>query len=173
MAGYFGRKRKVVPVEIPKLVDKWIEAIVGMCLAHDKDGFDAHDAKAERVEQVIQTAIAKGQLMPTQAAFARKVGMAAGVTPIPPASATFADAAKATGKPAPTEFDVWAAEIAALPADSRFVQKFADGSGGTKTVAPGGRPTGLTQGAMELLNSRALSIQYPRAVERIQKRFQN
>lgn len=49
MSGYFGRRRKAVPVEIPKLVDQWIEAIVGMCLAHDKDGFDAHDAKADEL----------------------------------------------------------------------------------------------------------------------------
>jgi len=134
----------------------------------------AHDAKAERVEQVVQTAIAKGQLMPTQAAFARKTGMASGVTPIPPASATFADATKATGKPAPTEFDVWAAEIAALPVDSRFIQKFGDTSGakgGTTTVAPGGRATGLGQNAMDLLNTPRFTDQNPVAKERILKRF--
>lgn len=130
----------------------------------------AHEVKEQRVNQVIETAIAKGQLMPTQANFARKVGMAAGVAPIPPASATFADAAKATGKPAPTEFDVWAAEIAALPVDSRFIQKFSDGAGGTKTVAPGGRSGTLPQLAIDLLNTNAISVQYPRAKERILKR---
>ena len=56
IGGYFGRNRKAKPVEIPKLVDQWIEAIVGMCLAHDKDGYDAHDAKADELLTPIMSA---------------------------------------------------------------------------------------------------------------------
>lgn len=56
MRGYFGKRRKAVPVNIPELVDKWIEAIVGMCLAHDKDTYDAHDAKADELLTPIMAA---------------------------------------------------------------------------------------------------------------------
>lgn len=40
---------KVVPMDVAKLVDSWIEVIVGMSLAHDKDEFDAHDARADEI----------------------------------------------------------------------------------------------------------------------------
>lgn len=43
-----GTKRKE-PMKVDELVDAWIEAIVGMCLAHDKDTYDAHDAKADEL----------------------------------------------------------------------------------------------------------------------------
>lgn len=46
--GHHSRKRRT-PVDVKTLVDKWIEAIVGMCLAHDKAGFDANDAKADEL----------------------------------------------------------------------------------------------------------------------------
>ena len=46
MAGGHSTKPRT-PMDVPGLVDKWIEAIVGMSLAHDKDTFDAHDAKAD------------------------------------------------------------------------------------------------------------------------------
>lgn len=36
-------------MDVPKLVDAWTEAIVGMCLAHTKDEYDAHDAKADEL----------------------------------------------------------------------------------------------------------------------------
>ena len=42
-------RRKRVPVEIKPLVNRWIEAVVGMCLAHDKDTYDGHDAKADEL----------------------------------------------------------------------------------------------------------------------------
>lgn len=37
------------PVDVSKLVNHWIEAVVGMCHAHDKDDYDAHDAKADEL----------------------------------------------------------------------------------------------------------------------------
>lgn len=45
--GHSTKPRK--PMDVPALVEKWIEAIVGMSLAHDKDTFDAHDAKADEL----------------------------------------------------------------------------------------------------------------------------
>lgn len=36
-------------MNVQEMVDKWIGAIVGMCLAHDKDSYDAHDAKADEL----------------------------------------------------------------------------------------------------------------------------
>lgn len=56
MTGYFGKRRKAVPVEIPALVDKWVNAIVGMCLAHSKDDYDLHDAKADELLTPIMSA---------------------------------------------------------------------------------------------------------------------
>jgi hypothetical protein len=41
--------KRTVPLKVNELVDQWIEAIVGMCLAHDKDEYDAHDAKADEL----------------------------------------------------------------------------------------------------------------------------
>lgn len=41
--------KRRTPVEVDKLVDKWIAAIVGMCSSHDKDGYDAHDAMADEL----------------------------------------------------------------------------------------------------------------------------
>jgi hypothetical protein len=43
-----GHKRRT-PVQVDSLVDAWIEAIVGMSQAHDKDAYDAHDAKADEL----------------------------------------------------------------------------------------------------------------------------
>lgn len=42
-------RRKRVPVNVEELVGKWIEAVVGMSTAHDKDTYDAHDAKADEL----------------------------------------------------------------------------------------------------------------------------
>src|ERR1041385_6858869 len=48
------RKRK--PVKIDEMIAAWIEAIVGMCQAHDKDEYDAHDAKADELLGPLLTA---------------------------------------------------------------------------------------------------------------------
>lgn len=48
MAGGWSTKRRT-PVKIEALIDQWIEAIVGMSTAHDKDAYDAHDAKADEL----------------------------------------------------------------------------------------------------------------------------
>jgi len=37
------------PMNVEQLADQWIEAVVGMCLAHDKDTYDAHDARADEL----------------------------------------------------------------------------------------------------------------------------
>lgn len=37
------------PMNVDAMVGKWVDAIVGMCLAHDKDSYDAHDAKADEL----------------------------------------------------------------------------------------------------------------------------
>lgn len=43
------KQRKKGLMKVDDLVEQWIEAIVGMCLAHDKDTYDAHDAKADEL----------------------------------------------------------------------------------------------------------------------------
>jgi|SRR5579863_2622960 len=57
--GMCGRKKARRIVDVEKLVDDWIEAIVGMCLAHDKDTYDAHDAKADKLLGPLLTAPVK------------------------------------------------------------------------------------------------------------------
>lgn len=46
--GHWSTKRRT-PVKVDELVGQWIEAVVGMSLAHDKDTYDAHDAKADEL----------------------------------------------------------------------------------------------------------------------------
>jgi len=48
MAGHGSTKRRTL-VKVEELVESWIEAVVGMCLAHTKDDYDAHDAKADEL----------------------------------------------------------------------------------------------------------------------------
>lgn len=48
--------RRLKPMDVKKLATDWIEAIVGMCLAHDKDTYDAHDAKADELLGPLLTA---------------------------------------------------------------------------------------------------------------------
>ena len=36
-------------MQVEAMVTAWVEAVVGMCLAHDKDTYDAHDAKADEL----------------------------------------------------------------------------------------------------------------------------
>lgn len=43
------RKNERIIMNVSKLVDDWIEAIIGMCTAHDKNSYDAHDAKADEL----------------------------------------------------------------------------------------------------------------------------
>lgn len=45
---HFSRRRRT-PMDVSKMVDLWIDAVVGMCHAHDKDEYDAHDAKADEL----------------------------------------------------------------------------------------------------------------------------
>ncbi len=52
------KKRRAI-VNTNKLVSEWIEAIVGMCLAHDKDSYDAEDAKADLLLGPLLTAPVK------------------------------------------------------------------------------------------------------------------
>jgi hypothetical protein len=53
-------RNKVKPMtNIDNLVDRWIEAIVGMCLAHDKDAYDAKDAEADTLLGPLLTAPVK------------------------------------------------------------------------------------------------------------------
>ena len=40
-----GRKK----VNVKELIDRWIEAVAGMCLAHSKDDYDKHDARADEL----------------------------------------------------------------------------------------------------------------------------
>jgi hypothetical protein len=42
-------RKKKVPVDVEALTDQWITAIVGMCQCHDKDEYDAHDAKSDKL----------------------------------------------------------------------------------------------------------------------------
>lgn len=56
---YCGRmcgSKKVRRMNVDELVGKWIKAVVGMCLAHDKDEFDAEDARADDLMGPILTA---------------------------------------------------------------------------------------------------------------------
>ncbi len=48
LTGGYNRKPRV-PMDVEALADRWIEAVVGMCLAHDKDAYDAHDARADEL----------------------------------------------------------------------------------------------------------------------------
>lgn len=48
--------RRVSKVNVDELVGKWVEAVVGMSTAHDKDGFDAADARADELMGPILTA---------------------------------------------------------------------------------------------------------------------
>jgi hypothetical protein len=51
--------RRVVRVNVEELVGQWVEAVVGMCLAHDKDTYDAHDARADALLGPLLTAPVK------------------------------------------------------------------------------------------------------------------
>lgn len=54
---YCGRMScRTTKVDVDGLVKKWVGAVVGMCLAHDKDQFDAEDAKADELMGPILTA---------------------------------------------------------------------------------------------------------------------
>jgi hypothetical protein len=48
MQNGMGRTKRV-SMNVEQLVGKWIEAVVGMSTAHDKDAYDAHDAKADEL----------------------------------------------------------------------------------------------------------------------------
>lgn len=54
--GMAGKRTKRIPVNIDDMVPKWIEAVVGMSTAHDKDDYDAHDAKADELLGPLMTA---------------------------------------------------------------------------------------------------------------------
>jgi hypothetical protein len=45
--GWSTKRRRAVKVD--ELVEQWIEAVVGMSTAHDKDSYDSHDAKADEL----------------------------------------------------------------------------------------------------------------------------
>lgn len=45
--GMMFKQRKRGLMKVDDLVVQWIDATVGMCMAHDKDEYDAHDAKAD------------------------------------------------------------------------------------------------------------------------------
>lgn len=47
---------RVKKMNVSEMVDKWIMAISGMCTAHSKDDFDAHDAKADELMTPILSA---------------------------------------------------------------------------------------------------------------------
>lgn len=51
--------KKRISVDINKQVKSWIEAVVGMCLAHSKDEYDSHDAKADELLGPLLTAPVK------------------------------------------------------------------------------------------------------------------
>ncbi len=58
MQGGWGRtKRK--KMNIDEMIPQWIEAVVGMCTAHDKDEYDAHDAKTDSLLGPLLTAPVK------------------------------------------------------------------------------------------------------------------
>lgn len=44
----WSRKRRK-QMDVDKMVDRWIEAVVGLSTAHDKDEYDAHDAKSDEL----------------------------------------------------------------------------------------------------------------------------
>lgn len=48
--------RKMKKMNVQELSDKWVSVLVGMCTAHTKDDFDAHDAKADELMGPILTA---------------------------------------------------------------------------------------------------------------------
>jgi len=52
----FPSKKRRTNMQVKEMVEKWIEAVVGMCLAHDKDEYDAHDAKADELLGPLLTA---------------------------------------------------------------------------------------------------------------------
>lgn len=41
--------RRVFKMDVDKLVEDWMTAVVGMTIAHTKDEFDAHDARADEL----------------------------------------------------------------------------------------------------------------------------
>lgn len=57
--GMCSRKKARPVVDIEKLAEQWIASIVGMCTCHDKDSYDAHDAKADELLGPIMTAPVK------------------------------------------------------------------------------------------------------------------
>jgi len=54
-----GNRKVRLIVDVDKLVKKWIEAVVGMCTCHDKDTYDAHDAKTDELMGPLLTASVK------------------------------------------------------------------------------------------------------------------
>lgn len=44
------------PMDVDKLVDQWVTAVVGMCTSHTKDEFDAHDFRADELMSPILSA---------------------------------------------------------------------------------------------------------------------
>jgi hypothetical protein len=48
LAGHHTTKRRI-PVDVQQLAADWVEAIALMCTSHDKDGFDAGDARADKL----------------------------------------------------------------------------------------------------------------------------
>lgn len=57
--GMCGPKKVRRVMDVEKLADQWIEAVVGMCICHSKDEYDAHDAKADDLLGPIMTAPVK------------------------------------------------------------------------------------------------------------------
>lgn len=49
LSGFFGRGKRKVPMDVQDLVSKWVDAIAGMCLAHDKNDYDKNDRKADEL----------------------------------------------------------------------------------------------------------------------------
>lgn len=47
---------RVTKMNVDEMVTKWVDAVVGMSTAHDKDTFDKHDAKADELMGPILTA---------------------------------------------------------------------------------------------------------------------
>ena len=47
--GFIFKQRKKGLMKVDALVEQWIEAVVGLCTAHDKDTYDAHDARADEL----------------------------------------------------------------------------------------------------------------------------
>jgi hypothetical protein len=42
-------RRKVTVVNVKQMADDWTEAIAALCMAHDKDGFDEADSRADKL----------------------------------------------------------------------------------------------------------------------------